>query len=131
MSTGTRARMVAAALLVHAALAAGGLSALPAEARVALAFLGLVMLPGCAFVALGAVPPGGAWLAPGWALGFGVAWQGALILGTRAVGLPFTVLAWGSLPATALLWTLALWRGGRRAAPVEGASMAGGPASRP
>jgi len=131
MRTRTRVGMVVAALLAHAALAAGGLSAMPVEARVALAFLILVMLPGYAFVALGAMPPGGAWLAPGWSLGFGVAWQGALILGTRAVGLPFTVLAWGSLPVTALLWALALWRGGRAAAPVEGASMAGGPASRP
>jgi len=127
VSTRTRAVIVVAGLLLHAVLAAEAPSALPEGARVALAFLVLVMLPGYAFVALGAVPPGGAWLAPGWALGLGVAWQGALILGTRALGMPFTVLAWGSLPATALLWGFALWRGRRRAdertagAPATGA----------
>jgi hypothetical protein len=101
---------VALGLAVHALLAAGALAFLPGEARVALAFLVLVMLPGYAAVARGVVPPGGAWLAPGWALGFGVAWLGALVLATRAFHQPFTVLIWGALAANAVLWTLGLVR---------------------
>lgn len=106
-----RATLVVIALVLQAVLTAGGLGALPVEVRIAGAFAALILLPGAAWVALGAMPPGGAWLAPGWALGLGVAWQGAWILATRALGQPFTVLAWGSLPLTALLWAAALWRG--------------------
>jgi len=129
MSRTIRAGLVAAGLITHTALAAGALGALSAEARVALAFAALILLPGSAFVALGARPPGGAWLSPGWALGFGVAWLAALILATRALGLPFTVLVWMSLPATALLWALALWRRGLERAPTEGDRGPGGPES--
>ena len=97
-------------LAVHAALATGALGVLPPAVRVVLAFLVLVLLPGHAFVALGARPPGHAWLAPGWALGFGVAWLAVQVLITRALGLPFTVLATWSLMTTALLWAVVLWR---------------------
>ena len=104
MSRRAQGLTVAAGLGVHALLAAGALGALPPGARTALAFLVLVMLPGYAPVAFGLRPPGGAWLAPGWALGFGVAWQGAMILATRALALPIHVLVWGSLATTALIW---------------------------
>ena len=130
MSTRTRAGVVAAGILVHAALASGTLSALPVEVRIALAFLTLVMLPGYAFVALGARPPGGAWLAPGWALGFGVAWLGLLVLATRALGVPFTTLAWWALPADALLWGVAL-RWGVRSRATEAAPAATAGANAP
>lgn len=110
MSLGRRAAIVLAGLLLQALMNAGGLFVLPAEARIAMAFVVLIMLPGYAFVMLGARPPGGAWLAPGWALGLGVAWLGALVLVTRALGLPFTVLAWASSAATGFLWALAFWR---------------------
>ncbi len=120
---------VAAGFLVHAALAVGLPAALPETLRVALAFGALVMLPGAAFLALGLRPPGGAWLAPGWALGFGVAWLGALVLATRAAGVPFTVLASGSLAATAVLWGLVAWRRRGRVASAGAAEAGpGGPA---
>lgn len=114
---------VGAGLGLQALLAAGALGMLPTGARLALAFLVLILLPGGAPLALGVRPPGGAWLAPGWALGFGVAWQGAMIMATRALGLPFTVLAWGSIATTALIWALALaappaWRRARDPAPA-------------
>jgi hypothetical protein len=117
MTVARPALLAATGLALHAALALGLAGALPEALRVALALTVLVVLPGAAFVALGAVPPGGAWLAPGWALGFGVAWQGALVLASRAAGLPFTGLSTGSLAATAALWALALWRRSRRPSP--------------
>ena len=101
---------VAAGLAIHALLAAGALGFLPGGARVVLAFLVLLMLPGYAAVARGVIPPGGAWLAPGWALGFGVAWLGALVLATRVLHLPFTLLGWGALAANAVLWAPVLMR---------------------
>jgi hypothetical protein len=110
---------VAVGLALHAALAAGTLGFLPGEARVALAFLVLVMLPGSAALARGVVPPGGRWLAPGWALGFGIAWLGALVLATRAMGLPFTVLAGGAIATNALLWAVALLVRPPARAPVQ------------
>ena len=79
-------------LAVAGLLGAGALDALPEGLRVALAFGVLVLLPGLAWHrAIGAPNPGGGWLAAGWALGFGVAWLGACVLVTRALGLPFTV----------------------------------------
>jgi hypothetical protein len=99
---------VACGLALHALLAFGPHELIPAPLRLPLAFVVLVMLPGYAFVALSAAPPGGWWLAPGWALGFGVAWNGALVLLTRALGQPFTVLAALTVPANAALWMLAL-----------------------
>lgn len=122
MSRRAIAVTVAAGLALHAALAWGALAWLPPGARVALAFLVLVLLPGYAAVARGAVPPGGPLLAPGWALGFGVAWLGAQVLLTRALGMPFTVLAWGSLAADSLLWAVVLrtWPAARERGPDAG-----------
>ncbi len=95
-------------LAVHAMLAFGPHELIPALLRLPLAFGVLVLLPGYAFVVLSAAPPGGWWLAPGWALGFGVAWNGALVLVTRALGQPFTVLTAVTVPVNAALWMLAL-----------------------
>jgi hypothetical protein len=102
---------------VHLMLASGALAGLPAGLRLVLAFAVLVLLPGLALVRLTAPPPGGAWLVAGWALGLGVAWQGLLVLVTRALGFPFTVLAFWSAPGSALLWMLALVRREPLAAP--------------
>jgi hypothetical protein len=104
------AALVVTLLLVQGALRLGVLSALPEMLRLALAFATLVLLPGLAFVALGARPPGGAAFAPVWALGFGVAWNAILVLITRLFGLRFTVLADASLPITAFLWLAVAWR---------------------
>ena len=95
-------------LAIHVALLGGALSFLPGSWRVALAFCVLVLLPGAAFVHLGLMPPGGAWLAPTWAAGFGVAWNALLLLVTRALGLPFTVLVGWSAGATVALWLMAI-----------------------
>jgi hypothetical protein len=111
LSRGRIAGLVATGLALQAVLLVAP-QAMPLTFRVALAFVTLVMLPGYAFVALGAMPPGGAWLAPGWAFGLGVAWLGALVLATRALHLPFTVLAGASLVTSALLWLAVLARRG-------------------
>jgi hypothetical protein len=51
---------------VAAALQHGLFAGLPDFVRVSLAFLVLVMLPGAGWLrAIGTLPPGGAWLAPG------------------------------------------------------------------
>ena len=100
--------VVAATLALHALLAFGPHDLIPAPLRLLIAFGALVLLPGYAFVSLTAAPPGGWWLAPGWALGFGVAWTGLLVLATRALGQPFTPLAALTIPANAVLWTLVL-----------------------
>jgi len=118
---------VAVGLALHAALAAGRLGFLPGEARVALAFLVLVMLPGSAALARGVAPPGGRWLAPGWALGFGVAWLGGLVLATRALGLPFTVLAGSTVATSALLWAVALLVRPPARAPAHSGAAIGAP----
>ena len=102
--------VVAAGLIAQLALAAGGLGALSVAARVTLAFVTMILLPGGAFVSLLGAPPGGRVLAPGWALGFGIAWNGVLVLLTRAFGAPFTVLAWWSVPLSAALWTFVMLR---------------------
>ncbi|MBI3539605.1 MAG: hypothetical protein HY076_04980, partial [Candidatus Eisenbacteria bacterium] len=126
------------AALVGAGLAAQALmlaapGALPPALGVAFASAVLVLLPGYAFVALGAMPPGGAWLAPGWALGFGVAWLGFWVLVTRALHLPFTVLTWWSLVTTTALWAFVIGRRSRpsapRGAPEERRSQDGGAAT--
>ncbi len=104
------AALAALLLTLHALLAAGALAGLPAGLRTLLAFGALVLAPGLALVRLTALPPGGAWFAAGWALGLGIAWNGLLVLATRALGQPFTPLAvWALLP-NALLWALALAR---------------------
>ncbi len=92
-------------------LVSGALAGLPDGLRLALAFAALVLLPGHALLAATrALPPGGPWLASGWALGFGVLWMGLQVLATRMAGVPFTLLSpWAG--ATAVLpWALALWR---------------------
>jgi len=97
--------LIAGGLVLHLLLAATPLAGmLPAMLRLGLAFGLVVLLPGYAFVACGAAPPGGTWLSPGWALGFGVAWNALLLLATHALGLPFTVLGVAAVPINALLW---------------------------
>lgn len=63
----------------------------------------LVLLPGYALV-LGLVKcPGRAWLASGWALGLGVAWNAVLILLWRVLGFPLnTLVVWSPLASLAL-----------------------------
>ena len=93
--------LAAAGLALQLGLYTGALAFLPGAWRVAIAFAALVVVPGVALVRLGLVPPGGAWLAPMWAAGFGVAWNALLLLGVRAAGLPLTVLAGWSMASTA------------------------------
>jgi hypothetical protein len=97
----SRAAVLAAAqVALHLALLSGALAFLPDGARLALAFVALVLLPGHGWLAaIGASPPGGAWVSPGWALGLGVAWQAGLVLATHFLRVPFTALA---LPGAAL-----------------------------
>ncbi len=121
--------LLAAGLALQLGLLGGALSFLPAPSRVALAFAVLVVLPGWAFVHLGLVPPGGASLAPMWAAGFGVAWNALLVLLTRSLGLPFTVIvAWSAL-ATAALWlvAIAIRRASGPPAPAPASSVARNP----
>ena len=110
-------------IALHAGLGLGPPDLLPAGLRVALAFVAFILLPGHALLAaVGVLPPGGRWLASGWALGLGVAWCGTLILVTRALHLPFTVLtAWGA-PLNALPWLLAARFGRHAGAPGPGLS---------
>ncbi|MFI5372771.1 MAG: hypothetical protein ACHQ52_14535, partial [Candidatus Eisenbacteria bacterium] len=96
--------------LTHLALLGGLGSALSPAARVALAFAALVLTPGLAFVAAGLTPPGGAWLAAGWALGFGVAWNALLVVVSMLLHRPFTIWVSGAAVTTPLLWIgLASW----------------------
>ena len=97
------------AVVLHATLAGGALSGLPVPARLVLAFLALVLLPGHGWLAaLGIVPPGSAWLASGWALGFGVAWLGLQVLLLRLLHLPLAALAAWGIATGALPWVAAL-----------------------
>ena len=57
--------LVGFGLALHALLAFGPHELIPVPLRLPLAFGVLVLLPGYAFVALAAAPPGGWWLAPG------------------------------------------------------------------
>ncbi len=109
--------VAAHALLAAGVIAPGGALALPAGARLVVAFAVLVLLPGFALVRLTAPPPGGAWLAAGWALGLGIAWQALLVLVTRVAGLPFTVLTGWSITGSVGLWALALTRAAPPATP--------------
>ena len=104
--------VVAGGLVVHGLLLSGWVAGLPGPLRLTAAFAVLVLVPGWAFVTLGARPPGGAWLAAGWVFGFGVAWNAALVLLARAAGLPFlALLPW--TPLTSVLpWGLVVWRAG-------------------
>jgi len=126
----TRRRAVVLAacqLAIHVLVVSGALGFLPAGARLALAFAAIVLLPGCGWLAVfGARVPGGAPLAPGWGLGLGVAWQAALVLGSRFANLPFTSLAVGGAVFSLLPWGLLA----ARRAPAEsdeprGASLSG------
>jgi hypothetical protein len=104
-----------AAIAVLVALATSGLHALPESVRLTLAFATLVLLPGAALVRLSALPPGGAWLAPAWAVGCGVAWNAALILASRAAGMPFTALTpWATVASAALCAAALVWGGRER-----------------
>ncbi len=98
-----------AGLGAHALLLSGAAASWPVPVRVMLAGFVLVLLPGYAFVRLGLTPPGGALFTPGWALGFGVAWNAALVLLARLAGQPVTGLDRVALVATAALWAMALW----------------------
>ena len=124
MSARRAALPALAGLAVSLLLGAHALGALPAGVRVALALVALVLLPGHALLAAAdVVPPGGAALATGWALGLGTAWLAALVLLTRALHLPFTALATTAAWPAAALWALPAWRarraraGGRDAGP--------------
>jgi hypothetical protein len=108
-----------AALALHALLLAHGAPWLPGPLRLALALAVLVLAPGWAFVALGARPPGGAWLAAGWAFGLGIAWNAAGIALVAALGQSFLAFGrWAPL-AGLLPWVLVVARGraGVRSAP--------------
>ena len=109
MSRGSWAAIAATGLFAHALLLAGA-PGVPGPARLALAFAALVLLPGFAFVALGGTPPGGLPLAAGWALGFGVAWNSALVLVAKVLGQPIGVLDLPSFLAAAALWAVVLCR---------------------
>jgi hypothetical protein len=113
--------VIAVSLAVHGLLLAGGAAALPGPLRLVAAFAVLVLVPGWAFVALGARPPGGPWLAAGWGFGFGVAWNAALLLLAHAGGMSFlALLPW--TPLTSVLpWALVAGRaGGSHAARERG-----------
>ena len=106
----SRTGILAIALLAIHALLLAGLERLPAEARVVLAAVVLLLSPGLAWLRLlRAGPPGGAWLAPAWALGMGVAWNAVLLSVCALARVPFTALTAASLPLNAMLW-LAAWR---------------------
>ena len=102
--------LVTAGLVVQLALVGGWLGFLPVACRIGLAFVTLILLPGFACVSLLTAPPGGSMLAPGWALGFGIAWNAAVALLTQLLGAPFTALMVWSVPLTALLWIVAIAR---------------------
>ena len=106
--TRRRAAVLAASqLAIHLLVLSGALGFLPDGIRLALAFVAIVLLPGHGWLAaIGANPPGGAWLSPGWALGLGVAWQAGLVLATRTAQLPFTSLAVAGAILSLLPWVL-------------------------
>jgi hypothetical protein len=119
--------VMGASLALHGLLLGGALAALPGPLRLVLAFAVLILTPGAAFVALGARPPGGRWLAGGWAFGFGVAWCAALALLARVAQVSFlALLPW--TPLTSVLpWTAVVLRGGGARGGVAGARAPGLP----
>ena len=120
MPAGSRARwtfLAVTGLALHGLLIAGALGGLPVAARVVAASAAIVLVPGFAFVRLGLMPPGGSFLAAGWALGFGVAWNATLVLLLGAAGVSFAALHPWAIVANAALWAAALAFG--RAAPGE------------
>jgi hypothetical protein len=99
---------------IHALLLSGALLAWPVAARTLLAAMALFMVPGFALVRMGLAPPGGDVLTAGWALGFGVAWNAALVLIARAAGQPVFGLERVTLLASIVFWGIALaWNPGR------------------
>ena len=93
---------MAVALAFHAALLLHGLSFVPEGARVVLAAIALLLVPGLALLGLlCATPPGGPVLSPAWALGAGVAWNAALLTATAILRTPFTPLCAITLPLKA------------------------------
>jgi hypothetical protein len=101
--------VAAAGVGLWPALAAGVFAGWPDVVRVALAFHAVVLAPGFAVVALLGIPAGGAWLAPAFALGLGVAW-GAAWLALPSPGRPVEAALLALPAATALLVALAAWR---------------------
>lgn len=125
----TRSRAAVLAVLqlaLHLLVLSGALASLPDGARLALAFVAIVMLPGHGWLAaLRARPPGGGWLAPGWALGLGVAWQGALVLGTHVLHQPFTALAGAGAALSLLPWAVVAARRPDEARPEPAPALRG------
>ena len=107
-----RACVVAAAAgaVLHGALLAGVLGGVPLTWRLLAAFLVLVVSPGAAFVALGVVPPARGGFAPVWAVGFGIAWNAALVLLCDRLDVSFLELRGPALALTTLLWIVAAVR---------------------
>jgi hypothetical protein len=98
-----------ATVALAAAMDVGALRWLAPPLRVALAFALLVWLPGLGWArAIGARPAGGRAFLAGWATGYGVAWLGLLVLVTRALGVPFTVLAHAGAAWSAVPWLVSL-----------------------
>ncbi len=123
------AALAASQLAIHLLLLTEIAHFLPGGARLALAFVALVLLPGAGWLAaIGARVPGGAWLAPGWALGLGVAWQAALVLVTHFAHVPFTALAGAGAVASLLPWAVAAARGGEPRTRTTDESTLGGAA---
>jgi hypothetical protein len=125
--TKARAAVLAALqLALHLLLLTGTLALLPDGARLALAFVAIVLLPGHGWLAaIGARPPGGTWLAPGWALGLGVAWQAALVLATHVLHQPFTVLAGAGAAFSLLPWAVVAVRRPAEAEPEPAPALGG------
>ena len=120
VSRARAAAVVAASLALHALLLAHGAPWLPGPLRLAAALAVLVLVPGWAFVRLGARPPGGAWLEAGWAFGLGVAWNAALVALPALAGRSFLPLL-GWTPLTSVLpWALVIVRRGARGARAAG-----------
>ena len=118
---------VALLLAIWGLLRAGVLSGAPELVRLAVAFGALVLLPGAAWLAMGLSPRAGWVIEAPLALGFGVAWNALLVLGTRALGLRFTVLMDAAPWAALVLWGVAWARGARAAkANATGAAVATG-----
>jgi len=130
MNTRSALAAALATIALQAALAARWVGVLPGEARADLAALVLVLAPGAAWLALlGVRPPGGRLLAPGWALGLGVGWNGVLLALTALLRVPFTVWATLSMATTTLLWSAVLLRSRAGRRDGAGAAADGGEAA--
>lgn len=103
---GTAAALAVGGMLTWVLLRFAAPAFLPADVRILMALFALVLSPGFAVVALGARPPGGAWLAPMWALGLGVLINALLIGFAPGATLGGFEARW--LATTLVLWVLAL-----------------------